>query len=56
MVFKFVVFGLDMVFWWGRVTQAVTGGAGFEDKLEERMRRVAREELGVELNHAVFEG
>lgn len=55
-MFKFVVFGLDVVFWWGRVRQAVTGGAGFEDRLEERMRRVAKEELGVELNHSVFEG
>lgn len=55
-VFKCVVFSLDVVFWWSRVTQAVTGGAGFEEKLEERMRRVAMEELGVELNHGVFEG
>lgn len=54
-VFRLVVLGLDLVFWWGRATQAV-GGAGFEDRLEERMRRVAREELGVELNHSVFEG
>ncbi|RPB13471.1 ABC1-domain-containing protein [Morchella conica CCBAS932] len=56
LVFKVVVLGLDIVFWYGRVRQALLGGAGFEERLEERMRRVAMEELGVELNHGVFEG
>lgn len=55
-VFRFVLLALDIGFWVGRVRQVALGGQGFEERLEERMKRVAREELGVELNHRVFDG
>ncbi|CCX10016.1 ABC1 domain protein [Pyronema domesticum] len=49
MVFKVVVFGLDLGFWWGRVKQRLLGGVGFEEGLEQRLRQVAKREFGVEL-------
>jgi aarF domain-containing kinase len=48
-LFKVVVLTLDAAFWWGRVRQVVFGGMGFEEGLESRMKRVAKEEFGVEL-------
>jgi len=56
-VFKVVVFGLDWAFWLGRVRQVVFGGVGFEEGLEQRLRVVAKEEFGVELQgERVFAG
>lgn len=56
-LFKVVVLGLDAAFWWGRVRQAVFGGMGFEEEMEWRMRRVAKEEFGVELQgEGIFAG
>ncbi|KAF8243280.1 ABC1-domain-containing protein [Wilcoxina mikolae CBS 423.85] len=56
-VFKVVVFGLDWSFWLGRVRQVVFGGVGFEEGLEQRLRAVAKEEFGVELQgESVFAG
>ena len=49
LVFKFVVLGLDMVFVVTKVKQKLFGGLGFEEEMEERMRRVAKDEFGVEL-------
>jgi aarF domain-containing kinase len=48
-LFKFVVLSLDAAFWWGRVKQTLFGGMGFEEEMELRMRRVAKEEFGVEI-------
>ena len=56
-VFKVVVLGLDAAFWWGRIRQIVFGGIGFEEEMENRMRRVAKEEFGVELQgDGIFAG
>ena len=32
------------------------GGGGFEDEIEERMRKVAKEEWGLEIGGGVFQG
>lgn len=48
-VFKFVVLGLDVAFLVTKVRQTLFGGMGFEEEMEERMRRVAKDEFGVEL-------
>ena len=58
-VFKAVVLGLDCAFWLGRLRQLVFGGVGFEEGLEQRMRRLAKDELGMELapdGGSVFSG
>ncbi|KAI5777367.1 ABC1 domain protein [Geopyxis carbonaria] len=49
LVFKFVVLGLDAAFIWGRIRQTLFGGIGWEEEMEMRMRRVAKDEFGVEL-------
>lgn len=56
LVFRVVMVLLDLGFWVGRVKQLVLGGGGFEEGLEMQMRRVAKEEFGVELQGDVFAG
>ncbi|KAI5801752.1 hypothetical protein DFH27DRAFT_525363 [Peziza echinospora] len=54
--FRITIFVLDLGFWFTRVRQWVFGGKGFEDELEERMKRIAKEEWGVEIGGGMFEG
>ncbi|KAI9826445.1 MAG: hypothetical protein M1826_006654 [Phylliscum demangeonii] len=56
LLFRLVLFGSDLVFYASKIRQACGWGAGMEDDLERQLRLVAKESLGVELNHAVFEG
>ncbi|KAJ8610893.1 hypothetical protein MRB53_038281 [Persea americana] len=55
LVFKVVLFGSDLVFWWSRIKQILGFGKGMEDDLERQMKTMAKG-FGVELNHNVFEG
>lgn len=56
LVFKFVVFGLDVAFMVTKVKQTLFGGLGFEEEMEERIKRVAHEEFGVELQDNLMDG
>lgn len=54
-LFRLVMLGSDFVWWVGRFRQLVGWGRGMDDDLERNMRRVARD-MGIELQHDVFEG
>ncbi|EON66196.1 Atypical/ABC1 protein kinase [Coniosporium apollinis CBS 100218] len=55
LVFRFVLLGTDVAFWYSRLKQKLGVGRGMEDEIEERMRSMAKE-FGVDLQHGVFEG
>ncbi|KAF2839057.1 putative unusual protein kinase [Patellaria atrata CBS 101060] len=55
LLFKTVLLGSDMVWWWARIRQALGLGGGMEDEIEGQMRKMAKD-FGVELQHGVFEG
>ena len=55
MIFKFVLLSSDVVFYGAKVKQFFGMGNGMEDDLENQMRHMAKD-LGVELNHGVFDG
>jgi len=55
LIFKFVLFSSDLVFYAGKIRQFLGIGGGMEDEMEAQMKRIAKD-FGVELNHAVFEG
>jgi len=46
-LFKAVVFTLDAAFWYGQLRQLLFGGLGFEEEMDIRMRRVAKDEFGL---------
>ena len=54
-VFKFVLFGSDVIFYTSKVRQWFGFGGGMEDEIERQMQHMAKD-FGVELNHSVFEG
>ena len=54
-VFKFVLFSSDVVFYTSKVRQWFGFGRGMEDDIERQMQHMAKD-FGVELNHSVFEG
>ena len=54
-VFRSVLLGSDVVWWYYRVRQILGFGKGMDDEIEEQMRRMAKD-FGVELQHGVFEG
>jgi aarF domain-containing kinase len=54
-VFRLVLFGTDLLWWWYRLRQVLGFGKGMEEEIEEQMRRMAKD-FGVELQHGVFEG
>lgn len=56
LLFKTVMTLTDVAFYFFKVRQWLGRGGGFEDELETRMRNMAKEEFGVELQHEVFEG
>ncbi|KUI73337.1 hypothetical protein VM1G_08900 [Cytospora mali] len=55
LLFKSVMLGSDIVFYFFRLRQLLGLGGGMEDEVEARMAGMARE-MGVELQHGVFEG
>jgi len=55
LVFKTVLLGSDVVWWWSRARQWVGVGKGMDDDIEESMKSVA-EGFGVEMQHGVFDG
>ena len=55
LVFKVVMLSSDLVFWGARLRQWVGWGGGIEDDIESQMRGMAKD-MGVELNHGMFEG
>jgi aarF domain-containing kinase len=56
LLFKFVIFGSDVVFYAAKVRQYFGVGGGMEDEMESRLRGIAKDTFGVELNHGVFDG
>jgi aarF domain-containing kinase len=55
LIFRTVLFGTDIVWWWFRLRQLAGLGKGMDDEIEQQMKRVAKD-FGVELQHGVFEG
>lgn len=55
MIFKFIIFSSDVVFYVSKIRQYFGMGLGMEDDMEVQMKRIAKD-FGVELNHSVFEG
>jgi aarF domain-containing kinase len=56
LIFRFVLFSSDIVFYVSKVRQTFGFGDGMEDDIEKQMRFIAKDQLGVELQHSVFEG
>ncbi|KAL2042988.1 hypothetical protein N7G274_004046 [Stereocaulon virgatum] len=54
-IFKFVMLSSDIVFYASKLRQVLGFGGGMEDDMEAQMKKIAKD-LGVELNHGVFEG
>ncbi|KAK6502174.1 hypothetical protein TWF506_002767 [Arthrobotrys conoides] len=55
-IFRFVLISSDIIFLTVRLRQILKLGEGFEDELEMRMKAMAKEDFGIELNSKVFEG
>ncbi len=55
LLFKFVLFGSDVYFYFGKIKQVFGMGGGMEDDMELHMKSMAKD-FGVELNHGVFDG
>jgi len=55
LLFKCVLLGSDMYFYFSKAKQILGLGGGMEDDIELQMKNMAKG-LGVELNHSVFEG
>lgn len=55
LVFKCVLLGSDMYFYFSKARQVLGLGGGMEDDIEKQMKSMAKG-FGVELNHSVFEG
>ncbi|KAF3930783.1 hypothetical protein ABW20_dc0104302 [Dactylellina cionopaga] len=55
-IFRMVLISSDIVFFTVRLRQMLRLGEGFEDELEMRMKAMAKEDFGIELNSNVFEG
>jgi aarF domain-containing kinase len=55
LVFRFVLFLSDVVWWTARFRQLIGKGKGMDDEIEERMKIMAKD-FGVDLNHKLFEG
>jgi aarF domain-containing kinase len=54
-VFRIVLFTSDVFFWFTKIRQFLRLGGGMEDEIEAQMQHMAKD-MGVELNHNVFEG
>ncbi|OQE38302.1 hypothetical protein PENCOP_c008G01743 [Penicillium coprophilum] len=55
LVFRMVLFSTDIFFYFTKVRQYLHLGGGMEDDIEAQMQNMAKD-MGVELNHSVFEG
>ncbi|EPS37438.1 hypothetical protein H072_8887 [Dactylellina haptotyla CBS 200.50] len=55
-LFRVVLFSSDIIFFAVRLRQLLRLGEGFEDELEMRMKAMAKQDFGIELNSSVFEG
>ncbi|KAI9749500.1 MAG: hypothetical protein M4579_006845 [Chaenotheca gracillima] len=56
LIFKFVLFSSDIVFYASKIRQVFGFGGGMEDDMEAHMKNIAKGTFGVELNHSVFDG
>ncbi|TAQ85229.1 hypothetical protein B7494_g6446 [Chlorociboria aeruginascens] len=56
MLFRFVLFSTDVVFYTSKVRQWFGFGNGMEDDIERQMQFIAKDQFGVELQHGVFDG
>lgn len=56
LLFRFVMFSSDIVFYTSMVRQWFGFGDGMEDDIERQMRSLAKDQFGVELQASVFEG
>jgi aarF domain-containing kinase len=56
LIFRFVLFSSDIVFYASKIRQTFGFGGGMEDDIEKQMRFIAKDQFGVELQHSVFEG
>ncbi|KAF3026020.1 hypothetical protein E8E15_000718 [Penicillium rubens] len=54
-IFRVVLFSSDIFFYFTKVRQFLHLGGGMEDDIEAQMQNMAKD-IGVELNHSVFEG
>ncbi|CDM31790.1 hypothetical protein DTO013E5_1957 [Penicillium roqueforti] len=54
-IFRVVLFSTDIFFYFTKVRQFLHLGGGMEDDIEAQMQNMAKD-MGVELNHSVFEG
>ncbi|KAF2225291.1 ABC1 family-domain-containing protein [Elsinoe ampelina] len=54
-VFRTVLLGSDLVWWWSRLRQWVGWGRGMDDDIEQSMKAMAKG-FGIEMQHGVFEG
>lgn len=55
LLFRVVLFGSDLFFWFTKIRQFLRLGGGMEDDIERQMQGMAKE-MGVELQQNVFEG
>jgi aarF domain-containing kinase len=55
LMFKVVLLGSDVYWWWARARQWVGRGKGMDDDMEQSMKKIA-EGYGIEMQHDVFEG
>ncbi|KAI9819290.1 MAG: hypothetical protein M1827_007447 [Pycnora praestabilis] len=55
LIFRLVLFSSDVVFYTAKARQFFGFGGGMEDDMEAQMKKVAHD-MGIELNHSVFEG
>lgn len=55
LIFKVVLFSSDVFFWFTKIRQFLHLGGGMEDDIEAQMASMAKD-MGVELNHEIFEG
>lgn len=55
LIFKCVLFTSDIVFYISKVRQTFGFGGGMEDDIEAQMKSMAKD-MGIELQHSVFEG
>ena len=54
-IFNFVMFTSDVIFWWSSFKKWIGRGKGMEDDVEEQMKVIAKD-MGIDLNHKVFDG
>ncbi|KAL1301453.1 hypothetical protein AAFC00_005704 [Neodothiora populina] len=55
LLFRVVLVGTDFFWWWSRIKQFWGVGEGMDADLEKQMKSMAGD-MGIELNHGIFEG